>query len=61
MGSLRFYRFAGTLFDAGSHPPLRIVQASAEALKAHSAYLKKLEASADGCAWGVVTVSAETS
>jgi len=54
-------QYDGPLFDAGSHPPLRVVQASAEALKAHSAYLEKLEASADGCAWGAVTVAAETS
>ena len=45
-------QYDGPLFDAASHPPLRVVQASAAALEAHTAYLKKLdEVCEDGCAW----------
>ncbi len=52
-------RYDGPLFDASNHPPLRVVQADAEALKAHSAYLKKLEESCEeGCAWTNTPVAA---
>jgi len=52
-------QYDGPLFDAGSHPPLRVVQASADALKAHSDYLEKLdEVCGDGCAWKAGAVSA---
>ena len=45
-------QYNGPIFDDASHPPLRVVQASADALKAHSAYLEKLENSCEqGCAW----------
>lgn len=45
-------QYDGPIFDTASHPPLRVVQASADALKAHSAYLEKLENSCEqGCAW----------
>ena len=44
--------YDGPLFDPASHPPLQVVQAGAEALRAHAAYLQKLEEScAEGCAW----------
>lgn len=61
-GDLSAGQYAGPLFDAGNHPPLRVVQATAEALKAHSAYLKKLEETSDqGCAWTTFASSAATS
>ena len=51
-------QYDGPLFDASAHPPLRVVQASAAALEAHSAYLKRLdEACDDGCAWREVAVT----
>lgn len=51
-------KYDGPVFDAASHPPLRVVQADAAALKAHTAYLKKLdEVCADGCAWTAAAVT----
>jgi len=51
-------QYDGPLFDAASHPPLRVVQASAAALEAHTAYLKKLdEVCDDGCAWRETTAT----
>ncbi len=53
-------QYDGPLFDAGSHPPLRVVQADADALKAHSEYLKKLEeVGSDGCVWTALGAVAE--
>ena len=45
-------QYDGPVFDPAGHPPLQVVQASTEALKAHKAYLQKLgESCEDGCAW----------
>jgi len=47
-------QYDGPMFDADSHPPLRVLQASAEALEAHMAYLKKLaDTCPAGCAWAM--------
>lgn len=60
-GDVASSQYDGPLFDAASHPPLRVVQANAEALKAHSAYLKKLdEVCADGCAWNAAVEAGAT-
>ena len=54
-GDATSVQYSGPLFDAGSHPPLRVVQASSEALKAHSEYLAKLEDTCEqGCAWSAL-------
>ncbi len=52
-------RYDGPVFDPASHPPLVVVKPDAEALKAHAAYLKRLDESCDdGCAWTVQPAAA---
>ncbi len=52
-------RYDGPMFDASSYPPLQVVKASPEVLKAHEAYLKRLEETCDdGCAWTKVSAAA---
>lgn len=51
-------QYDGPVFDAASHPPLQVIEVSAEAIKAHKAYLKRLEESCDdGCAWNAAPVA----